>query len=131
MLERVKQHAALVRPLLRPLLVPFLLYIGLLAVSRSYLQAHPENIAVFSLIPMILAIYLAISTIREISKLDEMEKRIFLEAASFSFVLTFLIMLYMGLLGMVEITQLDGTYIALMMAVLLVIGILWGNWRYR
>ena len=126
MFERIKQRAAL----MRPLLVPFVLYIGLLVVSRSYLQAHPENVLV-ALIPMVPAIFLAIGTIRAIGKLDEMEKRIILEAAGFSFVLTFLIVLSMGMVGMAGVSQLDGIYVALLMAVLLVIGKLMGNWRYR
>ncbi len=128
-MKRAKERFALVRPLM----VPLILYIGLLAVS--YFQADsagtPALAAAIALFPILPAIFLAIGIIRAINQLDELEKKIILEAASASFMLTFLAMLAMGLLDQVGIAAPNPIYISSFMTVLLVVFKLFGNWKHK
>ena len=128
-MKRIKERLTLVRPLL----VPLIFYIGLLAVS--YTQAGsastPSLAVVIALLPIIPAIFLAFGLIRAINQLDELEKKIILEAAAASFMLTFLAMLALGLLDQVGIASPNPIYISLMMALLLVIFKLIGNSKQK
>jgi uncharacterized membrane protein YqjE len=60
-----------------------------------------------------------------------MERRIILEAAAFSFIFTLLLLLSFALLGLVGVPQPSNTWIVFIMSMLLIVGKLWGNWRYR
>jgi hypothetical protein len=60
-----------------------------------------------------------------------MEKRILLEGAAFSFTITMLLLLTMGMLGLAGVSQLNGIYISAIMVFLWLVGKLWGNWRYK
>jgi len=119
--------------LMRPLLVPLVLYIGLLAVSSTQLDpAQTMTIRVIlALLPMIPAIFLAFGFVKAVSKLDELERKIILEAAAFTLMVTFLGLIALGLLGMAGIPAPDPIYIGVGMALLLVIGKLYGNWRHK
>jgi hypothetical protein len=86
---------------------------------------------VVALLPMIPGLFLTFGIVQVSSGLDEMENRILLEAVAFSFFFTLILLLSFGLLGLVGVPQPSPIYIALVMSVLLVIGKLWGNWRYR
>lgn len=127
--ERIIQRAKLIRPLVAPLV----LYIGFLAFAVS--QASKIQNAVWrytvALLPMIPGIAIAIGIVRLGAKLDEMERRILLESAAFSFIFTLLLMLSLGLLGLAGGPELSNPMIVMIMCLLLVIGKLWGNWRYR
>ncbi len=68
---------------------------------------------------------------RAILQLDELERRILLEGIAFSFAMTFILVLSFGLLDLAGVTMLKGSYIALFMAIFMLIGKLWGNRRYR
>ncbi len=127
--QRIKQRAQL----MRPLLVPLVLYIGLLALAVSQapnMETSPWRYVV-ALLPMAPGIFLAFGIVRVTSRLDEMENRILLEAVAFSFFCTLILLLSFGLLELVGMSQPSPVNIALMMSVFLVIGKLWGNWRYR
>ncbi len=129
MFERIKQRAKLIRPLL----IPFIFYIGLLAFSIKWLEENPESswrIAV-ALLPVIPGILIALGIVRAITQLDELERRILLEGIAFSFAMTFILVLSFGLLDFAGVTMLNGSYIALFMAIFMLIGKLWGNRRYR
>jgi len=119
--------------LIRPLLVPLILYIGALAFAMQWLAANPDSgwrYAV-ALAPMLPGVWIALGMVRAIARLDELERRILLEAAAGSFAITLLLMLSMGLLGFAGLAQLNGVYIAGMMAILWLLGKLWGNWKNR
>ena len=119
--------------LLRPLFIPLIFYIGALVFSMNWLSANLDSgwrYAV-ALIPMLPGIWMALGVMRAISRLDEMERRILLEAAAISFAITLLLMLSLGLLGIAGIPQLNGIYIAGIMAFLWFVGKLWGNWKTR
>ena len=129
MIERMKGRAKIVRPLL----VPFVFYIGALLFSFNWLEAYPDATwrAVVALIPMIPGIFIATGIVRSIQQLDEMERKILLEGMSISFMATFILLISMGLLGAAGVQQLNGSYIALFMVVLWLIGKLWGHRRYQ
>ncbi len=83
------------------------------------------------MLPMIPGIILALGVVRASSRLDEMERRILLESATFSFTLTLILLISQSLLGLVDIPQLGDASIAAIMCFFLLIGKFWGNWRYR
>ena len=129
MIERMKSRVKIIRPLL----VPFVFYIGALIFSFNWLDANPEASlrVVVALIPMIPGVFIAIDIVHSIQQLDEMERVILLEGMAISFMATFALMISMGLLGAVGVQQLNGSYVALFMVVLWLIGKLWGHRRYQ
>ncbi len=127
--KRIKHRAKRIRPLLLPLV----LYIGLLALAVMWapdMGTSPWRYVVV-LLPMIPGLFLAYGVVRATSKIDEMERRILLEAVAFSFIFTLILLLSFGLLGLVGIPQPSPVIISAIMCFLLVVGKLWGNWRYR
>ncbi|MEJ2758128.1 MAG: hypothetical protein P8046_06545 [Anaerolineales bacterium] len=128
-MKRIKQRFQLIRPLL----VPLILYIGALAISANSQFADPLTLVnwLVMAIPIIPAIFLALGLIRAINKLDELERKIIFEAASFSFVVTFLILMGLGFFTRANIQSPNPLFISLFMAILLLIGKLLGNRRYR
>ena len=127
--DRIKQRVQYIRPLI----IPFIIYIGFLALAVS--QAPKLEASVWgylvALLPMIPGLYLAFGLVRITTKIDEMERRILLEAVAFSFIFTLILLLSFGLLGLVGIPQPSNINIVFIMCMLLVIGKFWGNWRYR
>ena len=128
MLERIKERAKLVRPLL----VPFVFYIGVLTFSFNWLEENQESSwrIVVALLPMLPGIFIARGIVKAIHQLDEMERRILQEGMVISFAATFILLVTMGLLGKAGIQQLNGSYIALFMALVWMLAKLWGHRRY-
>jgi Kef-type K+ transport system membrane component KefB len=127
--QRIKQRAQYIRPLLLPLI----LYIGVLAFAFTWLESNPDSpwripVAVLPILP---AIAIALGMLQALSKLDEMERRILVESAAFSFTITMLFLLTMGMLGLAGIPQLNGIYITAIMVSLWLLGKFLGNWRAR
>ena len=129
MIERMKSRLKIIRPLF----VPLVFYIGVLIFSFNWFDANPVASwrMVIALIPMIPGIFIAIGIVRSIQQLDEMERVILLEGMAISFMATFALLISMGLLGAAGVQQLNGSFIALFMAVMWMIGKLWGHRRYR
>jgi len=129
MLERIKQRAKLIRPLV----IPLILYTGLLLFAANWLESNPESTwrFVVALLPMIPGIAIAIGVMRAILQLDELERKVLLEGMAVSFVCTLILVLSMGLLGMAGYPQLNGVYIGLVMALLWLVGKLWMTRRYQ
>ena len=127
--QRIKQRAQY----LRPLLIPLILYISLLALAVKLTPGLENSLYgyIVALLPMIPGLFLAYGMVNITSKLDEMERRILLQAAAFSFIFTLILLLSFGLLSLVGIPQPDPIYISLLMIILLAVGKIWGNWRYR
>ena len=127
--KRIKKRATL----MRPLLVPLILYIGLLAFAVSWAPTMETSFwrYVVALLPMIPGLFLAFGIVRVTSKIDEMERRILLEAVAFSFIFTMILLLSFGLLGLVGMPQPSPIMIAGIMILLLVVGKFWSMWRYR
>jgi hypothetical protein len=126
---RIKQRVKL----FRPVLIPMILYIGLLvfAVSKGPQLTGSIWGYVLALLPMVPGVFIALGVFRAVAQLDELERRIIFEAVAFSFTLTFLLLLSLSLINLVAGPQLRVVYIPLIMAILLGVGKLWGNWRYR
>lgn len=128
-MKRTKERLKLVRPML----VPLVLYIGLL--TASYTQLDPDqtliNKVILSMLPMIPALFLAFGFVKAVSKLDELERKIILEAAAFSLMVTILGMIALMLLNKAGISTPNPGYIGLAMALLLLIGKIAGNWRHK
>jgi len=97
------------------------------------LDANPNGSwrTAVALIPMIPGIFVAVGIVRALQQLDEMERVILLEGMAISFMATFTLVVSMGLLGSAGVQQLNGSYIALFMAVLWLLGKLWGHRRYQ
>ncbi len=129
MIERIKARAKLVRPLLLPLVI----YIGLLFFSITWLEANPASPWRFlvALLPMIPGVFIALSVVRAIMKLDELERKILLEGMAISFTCTLILMLSMGLLGAAGFPQLNGAYVGAFMALLWLVGKLWVTRKYE
>lgn len=127
--QRIKQRAQYIRPLL----IPLILYIGLLAIAVTWApDMQPSGLRYFiALLPMIPGLFLAFGILNVTTKIDEMERRILLQAVAFSFIITLILLLSFGLLGLVGVQQPSTIMIAFIMCMLLIVGKLWGNWRYR
>lgn len=128
-MKRVKERLHLIRPLL----VPLIFYIGFLALSTNLVtpQLDQTTAIIMSLLPMIPAAFLAIGLVGAINKLDELEKKIILEAASASFLVTFLGLIALSQLNRVGIHPPDPIYISLLMAILVILAKLAGNWKHK
>ena len=127
--KRIKERAKLIRPLL----IPLVLYLGLLAVAVSWAPKMEASIwgYIVALLPLIPGLFLTFGIVRVTTQIDEMERRIILEAAAFSFIFTLILLLSFALLGLVGVPQPSNTWIVFIMCMLLIVGKLWGNWRYR
>lgn len=127
--NRIKQRAKLIRPLL----VPLILYLGLLAVAVTWAPKLENSIwgYVVALLPLLPGLFLTFGVVRVTTQIDEMERRIILEAAAFAFIFTLLLLLSFALLGLVGVPQPSNTWIVFTMSMLLIVGKLWGNWKYR
>jgi hypothetical protein len=127
--QRIKERAKLIRPLL----IPMVLYLGLLAVAVTWAPELEGSIwgYVVALLPLLPGLFLTFGIVRVTTQIDEMERRIILEAAAFSFIFTVILLLSFSLLGLVGVPQPSNTWIVFIMCMLLIVGKLWGNWRYR
>lgn len=127
--HRIKQRAQFIRPLL----IPLILYIGMLAIAVTWAPDMQPSIWRYfvALLPIIPGLFLAFGILRVTTKIDEMERRILLEAVAFSFIFTLILLLSFGLLGLVGVQQPSAIMVVFIMCMLLIVGKLWGNWRYR
>jgi hypothetical protein len=128
-MNRIKERFIL----MRPILIPFILYIGSLVVSSTWIEANSNSSWIFwvSLIPLIPSLWMAVMIVQFMKKLDELEQRIIYEAAAFSFMITFLMILSFSFLSIAGVSLPHPTVIVLFMAVLMVVGKLIGNRKYK
>ena len=125
--------AALIRNMV-PALVSFLAYAVTLVVSLRLLAYGIPNDTwrvVISLAPMIPAIFLCLSIVGVIRKLDEMQRQLQLEALALAFAGTALITFSYGFLENVGFPKLSAFAVWPLMAALWLIGVLLGRLRYR
>ncbi len=129
MIERFRERAKLIRPLI----IPFIVYAGFLLFSTTWLEANPESrwrIPV-ALLPMIPGIVIAFGMVRAILQLDEMQRKIMLEGTAISFAGTLILVLSLGLLSIAGIDPPNGVYLGLAMVVMWFVGKLWATRRYQ
>jgi hypothetical protein len=129
MIERMKERF----PLVRPLLVPLVLYLGLLALALSWIEAHAESSWRFivALAPMLPGVWIAWGFVRAIRKLDELGRKILVEAMALSFCFTLVLTLSLGLLGIAGLPQPNAVYISLFMVIILLVGKLLVTGKYQ
>jgi hypothetical protein len=108
----------------------------LLAVPLSVLliQASPATAwwrIPLALIPVIPALFAILALLRFFSRLDELQRRIQLEAFAFSFAGTGLLTLSYGFLERVGFPAIDWSFTLPLLIVLWFIGLLLASWRYQ
>jgi hypothetical protein len=110
-----------------------LLYLGLLVAAVTWAPKLENSIwgYVVALLPLLPGLFLTFGVVRVTTQIDEMERRIILEATAFAFIFTLLLLLSFALLGLVGVPQPSNTWIVFTMCMLLIVGKLWGNWKYR
>ena len=115
MIERMRERF----PLIRPLLIPLVFYMGLLAFSVSWMPDNPDSNWrwAVALLPMIPGVFIAIGVVRAILKLDELAKKIILEALAVSFSCTLVLILSLALLELAGLPHINPVYTALFMSV--------------
>jgi hypothetical protein len=129
MIERMKERF----PLVRPLLAPLVLYLGLLALALSWIEAHPGFTWRYpmALVPMLPGLWIAWGLVRATRKLDELGRKILLDAMAVSFCFTLVLTLSLGLLGMAGLPQPNSVYISLFMVIMLLVGKLLVTGKYQ
>lgn len=119
--------------LILPLLPALIIYIGMLALITT-LKNEIQNrtyLYVISLLPMIPATFLAYGILKILRKLDELEEKIILEAAAFSFLISVLGFVGLGLVQRAGLPIPDLLILALLMAIFLFIGKIRGNRKHK
>ena len=113
MIERAKARAKLIRPLL----IPLILYIGLLALSTSWLEANSDSPWRYgvALTPMIPGVWIGLGVFRAIQKLDELERLVLMEGVVVSFIVTLILVLSLGFLQNVGFPLINSIYIGFAM----------------
>lgn len=129
MLERMKNRFHLIRPLL----MPFILYIGLLIFSISFLERNPDSTwrYLVALLPILPAIWIAFGILSAIRKLDELDRKILYEGLAIAALLTFLLSAGLGLLEIAGLPPPNSIYISLFMVVAWLVGKLLATRRYE
>lgn len=129
MIERAKERF----PLIRPLLIPLILYLGVMAFSLNWIEANPVSIWRFpvALALMLPGVFIVLGVVRAIRKLDELAHKILMEGIAVSFVLTLVLTLSLGLLGMAGLRQPNAVYIGLFMVVMALLGKLLVSGKYQ
>jgi UDP-N-acetylmuramyl pentapeptide phosphotransferase/UDP-N-acetylglucosamine-1-phosphate transferase len=127
-MDRVKHRAKLIRPLL----IPFVLYVGALVIMVAYLDSVTSGWKyVIALLPVLPAIFITLGVINAINQLDELERRIMLEAAVFSLMTTTLGLMIFGFLKQVGVEQPPSPFIIIFMMFMWLLGKLLGNRKYK
>jgi hypothetical protein len=122
------------RPYFRELRLSLLVYIGLLGCSIALLsrtRAIPWRLAL-ALLPVVGTLLMAWAVLRELRRLDELQRRIQLEALGFAFASTAILTFGWGFLEtFLSVRRLPGFAIWPMMAGLWLVGRLLAQRRYR
>jgi hypothetical protein len=114
------------------MLIPFVLYVGALVIMTTYLDSVTSGWKyVIALLPVVPAVFITLGVINAINQLDELERRIMLEAAVFSLMTTTLGLMVFGFLKQVGVEQPTAPYIILFMMFMWLVGKLHGNRKYK
>lgn len=106
-------------PLVRLLFVPLVLYIGLLVIVKSFLDANTSSPWRYAAAwaPMVPGLFLAAGIVVTIRKLDKLNRKIILESLAIAFAATLFLTFNLGLLSLAGLAQPNSIIIALFMAV--------------
>lgn len=119
--------------LVRQLILSGVLYlvtlIGVIYLLESDLDWSVQILIV--LVPTIPGIWFLVSLGRAIASLDELQRRIQLEAIAVGFGISAMVALTYGLLGMAGVPQVSWMYVPVVMVFGWFLGKMWALWRYR
>lgn len=124
-MKRIKERAVLTFPLL----IPMIIFLVLLQLAIFWAQEHPGS-SIWPFIaaaPLIPAGFLVVGIIRIIKKLDELERKILVDAAALSGLVMFVLLIYLGMLSLAGSTVPNPIYLALLMAIIILTVKLLGN----
>lgn len=119
--------------IIRRILFSAVLFLGLLFLSHWLLDQdfdQPYQV-IAALLPAIPAAYLAYLIGSAIAQLDELQRRIQLEAISIGFGASIIVALTYALLVQVGIPQVSWMFVPLVMILMWGVGKLWIMWKYR
>ncbi len=94
-------------------------------------QSRSEFSVMVALVPVLFGAFFTAALGYAISTLDELQRRIQVEAIAIGFGITGLIVLAIGLLGLVGMSQPDWLMVIPIMIGAWLVGKLWTRWRYR
>ncbi len=119
--------------IVRRLIISAVLYFSVLLIALALLRDEPARslsvlLAVAPSIPGLFFVY-TIGT--AIASLDELQRRIQVEAIAIGFAITAIVTLSYGLLGLADVPQPNLLFVSLIMVFSWGIGKLWTMWKYR
>ena len=119
--------------IIRRIVISVVLFLGMLLLSQWLLGQDFERPykVIAAVLPAIPGAYLAYSIGMAIAQLDELQRRIQLEAIGIGFGLSVIFMLTYTLLNQVGIPQVSWMFVPLLMILLWGVGKLWTMWKYR
>jgi hypothetical protein len=114
--------------------IPLIVYSILVYVSITILNAgkvHGAERLAVAMLPLLAPPLMAWAVVRQLRRLDELQRRIQLEALALSFMVTALVTLSYGFLENVGFPALNMVWVWPLMGSFWIIGLLVGRWRYR
>jgi hypothetical protein len=114
--------------------IPLIVYSILVYVSITILNAgkvHGAERLAVAMLPLLAPPLMAWAVVRQLRRLDELQRRIQLEALALSFMVTALVTLSYGFLENVGFPALNMVWVWPLMGSFWIIGLLIGRWRYR
>jgi len=119
--------------LVRQLIISGVLYLVSLFGALYLLETDLDQSAqiIIMLISSIPGLWFLISLGRSIASLDELQRRIQLEAIAIGFGISAMVVLTYGLLGIVGVPQVGWIYVPVVMVFGLFFGKMWTLWSYR
>lgn len=108
-------------------------YVVVVLISGAVIRAHPDAgwryvVAVTPLVPALAA---AVAVLRHLGRIDELERRIQLEAVAFAALLTGLVTFTYGFAEGVGAPSLSMVYVLPLLVALWGVGVGVATWRYR
>ena len=94
-------------------------------------QATDTFRMLIAIAPAILGFFFFIYMANAISRLDELQRRIQVEAIAIGFGISVLLTMIYGLLGIAGLPQANWLYVSVMMVFSWLVGKLWIRWKYR
>jgi glycerol uptake facilitator-like aquaporin len=92
---------------------------------------HPNLNAILPFLPALPGLFLIFAIANAISKLDELQRRIQVEAIAIGFGICFIVVITIGMLTLTGMNQPNWLLVPLTMLVGWLIGKLWTRWKYR
>ena len=128
-MKRKKERAALSLPLL----IPLIIFLGLLQITIFWQRNYPKSSIgwIIKTAPLIPAAFLVNGAIAVLKKLDELERKILINAAAFSGLVMFFLLIFLGVMELIGNPTPNPIYLALLMAILILAVKLLGNRSHK